>query len=146
MGILDDWAKLKNNIEPPAIAIPAISAISVPENGITTIENSKNSKNSYSNSHEIKNSAEPEWQYNFCIAHAKFNDWSDQCPHSMDGCLLSKIINSGGNINKLRGIEVGHGIATDMVIDEWLETGEPAVAIFNNPAWLICMAEYIFKD
>ena len=88
----------------------------------------------------------PQWQHDFCLAHKMFNNCRGNCPHSLVNCLLTKVINSDGDIDKLRGLEIGRGVTTDMVIDEWLETGEPAADIFDNPAWLICMAEYIFKD
>ena len=87
----------------------------------------------------------PQWQQDFCLAHGIFNKWRGSCPCSIDDCLISKVIDSGSDIDKLRGLEVGKGITTDMVIDEWLESGEPAEDIFNNPTWLICMAEYLTK-
>lgn len=90
-------------------------------------------------------SEEPEWQHNFCTAHADFNNWRGCCPCSIDDCLGSKIIDSDGDINRLRGLEIGCGITTDMVIDAWLDTGEPVGDFFKNPAWLICMAEHIRK-
>ncbi len=83
----------------------------------------------------------PQWQQDFCLAHGMFNNWRGSCPCSIDDCLISEAINSGGNIDNLRGLEVGQGITTDMVIDEWLNSGEPAADLFKNPAWLICMAE-----
>ena len=94
----------------------------------------------------IPTSPLPQWQQDFCFAHAMFTNGVGHCPCSINECLISRIIDSDGDIDKLRGIEIGRGVTTDMVIDEWLETGEPAADIFDNPAWLICMAEYIFKD
>ena len=87
----------------------------------------------------------PQWQHDFCIAHAMFKGWQDHCPCSIDDCLISKIIDSEANIDNLRGFEVGQGITSDKVINEWLDTGEPGEDVFKNPAWLICMAEHIRK-
>ena len=66
-----------------------------------------------------------------------------KCPNSINNCLISKVIDSEGDIDSLRKLEIGHGITTDMVIDEWRESGERAGDIFKNPTWLICMAEHI---
>jgi len=85
---------------------------------------------------------EPQWQYDFCTAHAEFNQCQGSCPCSIDDCLLSRVIDAGGDIDKLRGLEIGQGITTDMIIDEWMDAGEPAEDLFKSPTWLICMAEY----
>lgn len=84
-----------------------------------------------------------EWEYDFCVAHASFNGWTGNCSCSLDECLISKIIDSSGNIETLRGLEIGHGITTDKVIDAWLESKELAVDMFNKPLWLVCMSEYL---
>ena len=89
---------------------------------------------------------EPEWQHDACTAHAEFNGCKGNCPNSLDNCLLTKVIESEGNIDNLRGQEIGQGISTDMVLDTWLNSGEPASDIYKNPAWFICMAEHIKKD
>ena len=86
---------------------------------------------------------EPHWQRDFCEACGDFNRWLGCCPLSIDDCLLSRVLDSGGNIAKLRGFEIGHDITTDMVIDEWLDGGEPAADIFKNPTCLILMAEHL---
>jgi len=87
-----------------------------------------------------------QWQHDFCIAHAEFNHWRGCCHCSIGDCTISRVIDSGGDIDKLRGLEIGEGITTDMVIDEWLNTGEPAKDLFRNPTWLICMAESIKRN
>ena len=87
----------------------------------------------------------PQWQHDFCVAHAEFNQCRGSCPCSIDDCLLSRVIDAGGDIDRLRGLEIGQGITTDMVIDEWMDAGEPAEDLFKNPTWLICMAEVIFS-
>jgi hypothetical protein len=88
----------------------------------------------------------PQWQQDdLCLAHAMFNNWRGTCPCSLEVCLISKIFDAEGKIEKLRGSEIGQGITTDMVIDSWLGSGEPEKDIFKNPAWLICMAEFLFK-
>ena len=95
---------------------------------------------------EIKNisvSPIPQWQHDFCLAHAMFNNWQGQCPYSIDECLISKIIEAGNCIEKMRGLDLGQGITTDMVIDEWLDTGEPAEELFRKPVSFICMAAYL---
>ena len=88
----------------------------------------------------------PQWQHDFCLAHGMFNNWCENCPCSLDDCLISKVINSGGNIDSLRRLKIGQGITTDMVINEWLNTGESAEVFLKNPTWLICMAENIKKE
>jgi hypothetical protein len=90
---------------------------------------------------ELKMEPLPEWQHNFCIAHAEFNNWCGGCPYSIDDCLISKIMDSDGNIDKLRKLKIGQDITTDMVIDEWLKNGGPVADLFKNPAWFICIAE-----
>ena len=87
----------------------------------------------------------PKWQHDFCIAHAMFNGWLGNCPCSLDNCLFSKIIVANGDIEKLRGLEIGQGITTDQVIDEWQGSGELSAVLFDKPVWLICMAEYLKK-
>ena len=87
--------------------------------------------------------SEPEWQHDFCIAHAEFNHCRGSCPCSIGDCLISRVVDAGGDIDKLRGLEIGQGITTDMVIDGWQDAGEPAEELFENPTWLICMAEVI---
>ncbi len=89
---------------------------------------------------------EPQWQYDFCTAHAMFNNCKGSCPCSIEDCLLTKVIDSEGNIDKLRGLEIGQGITTDHVIDQWLGSDEPAEDIVRNPLWLICMAEYLKRE
>ena len=91
-------------------------------------------------------SHEPSWQYDFCSAHADFNNWKGSCPCSLDDCLFSKVLDAGGDIGKLRGLPIGQGVTTDHVIDECLESGEPVEDIFKNPLWLICMALHIQKE
>ena len=88
----------------------------------------------------------PQWQHDFCFAHAEFNNWRGSCPCSIDNCLISKILDCSGNIDNLRKHKIGQDITTDMVIDEWLESGEPEGAIFKTPAWLICVAESIKRN
>ena len=68
----------------------------------------------------------PQWQQDTCLAHGMFNSWTGKCPHSIDNCLVSKILDSGCNIDNLRGFEIGQGITMDVVINGWLESGEPA--------------------
>ncbi|MBD1399436.1 hypothetical protein [Pelovirga terrestris] len=85
----------------------------------------------------------PQWQHDLCIAHADFNNWRGQCPVILDDCLISKVIESNGNLDKLRGLNLGHGITTDAVIDPWLATGEPAKDLINDPVWFVCMAEHL---
>jgi len=85
----------------------------------------------------------PQWQHDFCIAHAEFNQWRGSCPRSIDDCPISKIIDAGGNINLLRGCNLGQGITTDMVIDQWLIAGGSASKLFEKPTWLICLAEHV---
>ena len=89
---------------------------------------------------QVAVSPSPQWQHDLCIAHADFNNWRGQCPVSLDDCLISKVIESGGNLDQLRGLNLGHGVTTDAVIDLWLETGEPAKDLINDPAWFVCMA------
>lgn len=95
---------------------------------------------------EIPVEAIPQWQHDFCLAHGMFNNWSEYCPCSIDDCLISKVIDSGGNIDKLRKLEIGQGITTDMVIDTWLGSGEPVADIFKKPVWLFCIAEHIARS
>lgn len=88
----------------------------------------------------------PKWQHDLCIAHGMFNNWCGSCPCSLADCLISKIIEAGSDINKLRGLEIGQGITTDMVIKSWLDSGEPAEDLFKKPAWLICISEQIRRS
>jgi len=93
------------------------------------------------------NGSLPDWRHNLCIAHAEFNKWRGFCPCSIDDCLVSRVIDSDGDIDKLRGrLELGNGTTTDMVIDAWRESGEPIADLLNNPAWMICIAEYLFTE
>ena len=85
----------------------------------------------------------PQWQDDFCRAHAVFNGWYGICPCTLDGCLISKMIDSDGDIDEMRGLDLGQGITTDRVIDEWLDTGEQAEELFRKPLSFICMAEYL---
>jgi len=85
----------------------------------------------------------PEWQHDLCIAHADFNNWRGQCPVILDDCLISKVIESDGNLDQLCGLNLGHGVTTDAVIDLWLATGEPAKALINDPVWFVYMAEHL---
>lgn len=87
----------------------------------------------------------PEWQHDLCIAHAYFNNWRGRCPIGLDDCIISKVIDSGGDLDQLRGLNLGHGITTDMVIDEWLRSNEPAAELLTNPSWFICVAEHLSK-
>jgi molybdopterin-binding protein len=87
----------------------------------------------------------PEWQNRLCIAHGDLNQWRGECPYSMDDCLISKVLDSGGDIQMLRGLEIGSGISTGAVIDLWLESGESEAALIKHPEWLIYMAEHIKK-
>ena len=93
----------------------------------------------------IEPNSEPSWHYDFCLAHADFNNWRGNCPCSIDDCLISRIIDCGGDIDKVRGIEIGHGLTTDMVIDEWLGSSEPIEDLFKSPTWFVCMAEHLKK-
>ena len=85
----------------------------------------------------------PEWQHDFCLAHAMFNNWQGQCPYSIDECLISKIIDAGNCIDKMRGLNLGRGITTDRVIDAWIVSGEPIKDLIAKPLWFFCMAEYL---
>ena len=97
--------------------------------------------------HKTVQKVEPllQWQQDFCLAHGIFNNWRGNCPCSIDDCLISRVVDSKEDIDNLRKFEIGQGITTDMVIDEWLESGEPAEDIFKTPIWLICMAEHLTK-
>jgi len=86
----------------------------------------------------------PQWQHNFCIAHAMFNNWRGCCPLSLDDCLVSKIIDSDGHIDKLKGLNIGHGIATDDVIQQLLKADEPESILLKNPCWWVCLAENLY--
>ncbi|MCK5517269.1 MAG: hypothetical protein KAI39_10375 [Desulfobulbaceae bacterium] len=86
-----------------------------------------------------------QWQHDFCLAHGMFNSWCGSCPCSIDDCLISRILDSEGNLDKLRGIEIGQGETADQVIDGWLDSGELVVDIFKNPIWLVFLAESITK-
>jgi len=92
--------------------------------------------------HRKLDTAPPQWQYDFCIAHAEFNHCRGSCPCSIDDCLIGRVIDSGGDIDKLRGLEIGQGVTTGMVVDEWLDAGESVENLLENPTWLICMAEH----
>ena len=87
----------------------------------------------------------PPWQTDLCTAHGDLNNWRGRCPCSLDDCLISKILDSDGDIDKLRGLEIGHGITSDQIIDNWIEAGEPLEALEKNLTWLICMAEHLLK-
>jgi len=87
----------------------------------------------------------PDWQTDCCTAHTEFNSWRGCCPCSLDDCLISKIIDADGDIDKLRGLEIGHGITSDKVIDEWIEAGEPVADIFKAPMWVVCFADHLQK-
>ena len=88
----------------------------------------------------------PQWQHDFCLAHAMFNNWRGSCPCSIDNCLISRILDSEGNLDKLRGIEIGQGVTTDQVIDAWLGSGEPVEDLFRKPVWLFCIAEHLANN
>lgn len=85
----------------------------------------------------------PQWQHNLCFAHALFNNWQGCCPLSVDDCLISKILDCEGDIEKLKGFTLGQGVNTDDVIQLWLESGEPVITLLQQPLWFICIAEYI---
>ena len=87
----------------------------------------------------------PQRQQDFCLAHRMFNTWRGYCPCSLDDCMISRILDSGGNIERIRSLEIGHGVTSDEVINLWLDTGEPAADLLKNPCWLICMAEHITR-
>lgn len=40
----------------------------------------------------------PDWQHDFCIAHADFNHWRGRCPVSLDDCIISEILESVGDM------------------------------------------------
>ena len=87
----------------------------------------------------------PEWQHQFCVAHSEFMGTEALCPFSLDDCLISKIIDCGGSLDKLRGVEIGQGVTTDQVIEVWLGSGEPEREFFKNPAWILCLAEMVLN-
>lgn len=95
---------------------------------------------------EVPKLFEPDWQYHFCTDHAEFNNWRGSCPHSIDDCLLTRVLDAKGNIDKIRGLDIGQGITTDMVIDEWLNSGEKIEVLFRDPIWLIVMARSMAKE
>ena len=83
----------------------------------------------------------PQWQHDFCLAHGMFNNWCGICPCSIDDCLISKIIDSGGNIDNLRKLEIGQGVTTDMVVNKLIEEDEPVDCLLSSPVWWVCLAE-----
>ena len=130
------WRKfLKSNTEDLRVEM-VLSPTVTPHKTIKTL------KTSEIGNENIPVTASAEWQHDFCTAHAEFNRCRGSCPRSIDDCLISRIIDSGGNIDKLRTVEIGHGITTDVIIDEWLNMGESAEELLTNPTWLVCMAAY----
>jgi hypothetical protein len=87
-----------------------------------------------------------QWQDDFCLTHGEFNGTSGKCPFTIDECLISRILDSGGDLDALRGVEIGKGITTDEVIFLWLESGEPAEKLLKDPEWFIYMAKHIRKN
>ena len=82
-----------------------------------------------------------QWQQDFCMAHAEFNGWPGSCPRSIEDCLVSRILDSAGKLNRLRNVEIGQGVSTDDVVNWLLEANEPVNSLLGNPVWLICLAE-----
>ena len=114
---------------------------------------SQNSNNSHSHRRQFKKkhvAFEPttlfQKQEDFCLTHTIFNGWRGICPCSLDDCLFTKVLDANGDVEKLKGFDIGQGITTDQVIDEWLGSGEPLAVLFDKPAWLICMAEYLWSS
>ena len=85
----------------------------------------------------------PQWQHDLCTAHAMFNGRRGGCHLSFDDCLLTQILEAGGNIQSLMGVTIGQGIKTDNVINLWRESGESTKELMNKPLWFICQAESI---
>ena len=84
----------------------------------------------------------PDWQHDFCGAHADFNHWRGQCPVNLDNCLITRITEGDGTLDSLRGLDIGNGITSDQVIGCWLGSNEPPNGLLKNPCWLVCMAEH----
>lgn len=83
------------------------------------------------------------WQNDLCVAHAEFNGWRGQCPVSMDDCIISKIIESNGDIERWREYQLGKGINAGQVMDVYFADGGRKETLLSHPSWLICLAEYI---
>lgn len=98
-----------------------------------------------SNRKELIEELIKEWQGNFCDACGHFNGWRGRCPVDLDDCLLTKVIEAS-TLDNLRGLEIGKGIKTDAVIDAWCNSGEAAEDLFNQPIWLLAMAEHLQKE
>ena len=94
---------------------------------------------------EITMTKPPQWQQDFCKAHAGLNNWRGCCPKSIDDCLISEILDSNGQVENLKKTEICKGVTTDDVIQQWKESGEPIEDIFKEPLWFVCMAESIAK-
>ena len=88
----------------------------------------------------------PEWQLDFCTAHGLFMGNGTCCPFTFDECPITRIIEAAGDIEKLRGIDLGQGVTSDQVIDTWLGSGEPAKDLFRKPVWLFCVAEHLANN
>lgn len=90
-----------------------------------------------------KKKTEPQWHEDFCSACGHFNNWRGCCPLSIDECLLSRIIDAEGDPSKLTGMEIGRGITSEQVIDQWISGGDSTHDLFKQPEGFICMAESI---
>ena len=123
--------------------VSAGTIMDISEDHLSQLEDLVEIVKTYSSVHFERYQNQQEWEYDFCVAHASFNDWTGNCPCSLDECLISKINDSNGNIETLRGLEIGQGITTNRVIDSWPEPGRPAMDVFKKPLWLIYIAEYL---
>ena len=70
-------------------------------------------------------------------------NWRGCCPQSVDDCLLSKVLDCGGDIEKLKEVALGQGISANDIIRTLKESGEPVQIVIDNPLWLFCLAEYL---
>lgn len=89
----------------------------------------------------------PQWQQELCFAHGEFNCWRGSCPKSLDDCLVSKIIDCEGDINRLAQYELGHGITCGGVIEYCSnDDSEPLDVLLTKPLSFICVAESLLKQ
>jgi len=89
----------------------------------------------------------PQWQQELCFAHGEFNCWRGSCPKSLDDCLVSKIIDCEGVINRLAQYELGHGITCGDVIEYCSnDDSEPLDVLLTKPLSFICVAESLLKQ
>jgi len=85
----------------------------------------------------------PRWQHNLCLAHSEFLGVAGNCPYSLDDCLISRIIDSNGDTNMLRDIELGHSVNSNDIFGLLSEGNDQSDILIKQPLWLIFLAKFI---